>query len=221
MWGVYTGKVWLRLFFEPKLSRINTPHSQPQSHFIPTRLWRWSRQSVPKCWHLNCRRRWITQKKAYDSFIIDGENRKGALTLFCRVIEVCLSPGPVLRTVSAFACNICLALLEFIRRRMLIQNTLWNNLAVMLTWFKIWNSLSSLCRCNNLDTTFCLNFCPLPPPERDQSSHVIITASWHRSMLVTQATRTAHSCCCKLSVIGPLRLSQCQAEPDLCNIMHL
>jgi hypothetical protein len=41
-------------------------HSQPQSHFIPTRLWRWNRQSVPKRWHLNYRRREITQKKAYD-----------------------------------------------------------------------------------------------------------------------------------------------------------
>jgi hypothetical protein len=35
-------------------------------NFIPTHLWRWNRQSVPKRWHLNFRRRWITQKKAYD-----------------------------------------------------------------------------------------------------------------------------------------------------------
>jgi hypothetical protein len=29
-------------------------------HFIPTRLWRWNRHSVPKRWHFNYRRRWIT-----------------------------------------------------------------------------------------------------------------------------------------------------------------
>jgi hypothetical protein len=57
----------LRLFFEPNLFTYNTPHSQPQSHFILTRLWRWDRQSVPKRWNLNCRRRGITQKKAYDT----------------------------------------------------------------------------------------------------------------------------------------------------------
>jgi hypothetical protein len=56
----------LRLFFEPNLLTCYTPHSQPQSHFMTTRLWRWNRQSVPKRWHLNYRRRGITQKKAYD-----------------------------------------------------------------------------------------------------------------------------------------------------------
>jgi hypothetical protein len=30
-----------------------------------TSLWRWNRQSFPKRWHWNYRRRWITQKKAY------------------------------------------------------------------------------------------------------------------------------------------------------------
>jgi hypothetical protein len=29
-------------------------------------LYWWNSQSVPKLWHLNYRRRWITQKKAYD-----------------------------------------------------------------------------------------------------------------------------------------------------------
>jgi hypothetical protein len=55
----------LRLFFEPNLFTYYTPLSQPQSHFTPTRLWRWNRQSVPKRWHLNYRRRRITQKKGY------------------------------------------------------------------------------------------------------------------------------------------------------------
>jgi hypothetical protein len=58
----------LRLFFEPNFFTYNPPHSQPQSHFIPTRLWRWNRQSVLKRWHLNYRRRGTTQKKAYDRF---------------------------------------------------------------------------------------------------------------------------------------------------------
>jgi hypothetical protein len=60
----------LRLFLEPNLFPYNTPHSQPQAYFIPSRLWRWNRvfrnvrHSVPKRWHLNCRRRGITHKKA-------------------------------------------------------------------------------------------------------------------------------------------------------------
>jgi hypothetical protein len=37
------------------------------SIFIPTRLWRWNRQSVPKHWHSNSRRQWIIQKKAYNN----------------------------------------------------------------------------------------------------------------------------------------------------------
>jgi hypothetical protein len=36
-----------------------------KNFFIPTRLWRWNRQSVPKRWHIKFRRRGITQKKAY------------------------------------------------------------------------------------------------------------------------------------------------------------
>jgi hypothetical protein len=37
--------------------------TQPQSHFIPTCLWRWNRHSVPKRWHLNYRHWGITEKK--------------------------------------------------------------------------------------------------------------------------------------------------------------
>jgi len=44
-------------------SRSCDPNSY---HFIPTRLWRWNRQSVPKRWHIKFRRRGITQKKAYN-----------------------------------------------------------------------------------------------------------------------------------------------------------
>jgi hypothetical protein len=58
----------LRLFFQPNLFTHYNPLSQPQSHFIPTRLWRWDRQSVMKRWHLNYRHRGTTQKKAYDNF---------------------------------------------------------------------------------------------------------------------------------------------------------
>jgi hypothetical protein len=42
--------------------------NQPQSHFIPTRLWRWNRQSVPKR-NLNYRHRRIAQKKAYNKLL--------------------------------------------------------------------------------------------------------------------------------------------------------
>ena len=34
--------------------------------YVPTRLWRWNRQSVSKRWHIKFRRRGITQKKAYN-----------------------------------------------------------------------------------------------------------------------------------------------------------
>jgi hypothetical protein len=44
-------------------------HSQPQLYFIPTRLWRWNRQSVPKRWRLNYRRQWITQKTASEVYV--------------------------------------------------------------------------------------------------------------------------------------------------------
>ena len=36
------------------------------SIFIPTHLWRWNRQSVPKFWHIKVRCWGITQKKAYN-----------------------------------------------------------------------------------------------------------------------------------------------------------
>jgi len=37
---------------------------------LRTHLWRWNRQSVPKCWHIKFRRRGINQKKAYDSIFL-------------------------------------------------------------------------------------------------------------------------------------------------------
>jgi hypothetical protein len=59
----------------PKGKAIFKPNPSPVIHqhysnqFIlhtPTCLWRWNRQSVPKRWHINFRRRGITQKKAYN-----------------------------------------------------------------------------------------------------------------------------------------------------------
>jgi hypothetical protein len=51
-------------FSSQTFSHINNPQSQPLMHFIPTRLWRLNRQSVPKGWNLNYRHQWITQQKA-------------------------------------------------------------------------------------------------------------------------------------------------------------
>jgi hypothetical protein len=42
----------------------------PEELFIPTRLWRWNWQNVPERWHINFTRRWITQKKAYNMFLV-------------------------------------------------------------------------------------------------------------------------------------------------------
>jgi hypothetical protein len=48
--------------------RASSPYVYPNilnlPFFTPTCLWRWDRQNVLKHWHVHCRRRWITQKKA-------------------------------------------------------------------------------------------------------------------------------------------------------------
>jgi hypothetical protein len=50
----------------PYIFTYCNPLSQTKSHFIPSRLWRWNWQSVPKRRYLNYRHRGITQKKGYD-----------------------------------------------------------------------------------------------------------------------------------------------------------
>jgi len=57
---------WLRLFSSQTLSRMDTPTVLKFSHYSPTCLWRWNRQSVSKRRHINFRRRGITQKKTYN-----------------------------------------------------------------------------------------------------------------------------------------------------------
>ena len=37
--------------------------------YLPTFLWRWNRQSVPKCQHIKFRRQGFTQKKAYNNWL--------------------------------------------------------------------------------------------------------------------------------------------------------
>jgi len=63
-WATRSGYFRAKLFLY-KYSNF----SQIQSHFIPTRLWRWNRQSVPKRRHIKFRRRGITQKKAFSHII--------------------------------------------------------------------------------------------------------------------------------------------------------
>jgi len=50
-------------FSSQTFSHINTQHSEPQSFFIPTRLWRWN--SVPKRRHIKFRRRGIIRAKPF------------------------------------------------------------------------------------------------------------------------------------------------------------
>ena len=46
---------------------LSVPSSKAARYFfIPTRLWRWNRQIVPKRWHIKFRRRGIAKKKAYN-----------------------------------------------------------------------------------------------------------------------------------------------------------
>jgi len=48
------------------LTEMYTPTILKFSHYLPTCLRRWNRQSVPKCRHIKFRRRGITQKKTYN-----------------------------------------------------------------------------------------------------------------------------------------------------------
>jgi len=56
----------LRLFSSQTFSRMDTPTNLEFSHYTPTCLWRWNRQSVPKRRHIKFRSRGITQKKTYN-----------------------------------------------------------------------------------------------------------------------------------------------------------
>ena len=55
--------------FNPPRPLYNLWRRQRKNYFffIPIHLWRWNRQSVPKRRHIKCRRRGITQKKAYNT----------------------------------------------------------------------------------------------------------------------------------------------------------
>ena len=37
---------------------------------VPTHLWRWNRQGVPKRWHIKFRHQGITQKKTYNNYVL-------------------------------------------------------------------------------------------------------------------------------------------------------
>jgi hypothetical protein len=58
---------WLKLFLGQTLTRMDTPTILKFSHYLPTFLWRWNRQSVPKRRHIKFRRRGITQKRTYNT----------------------------------------------------------------------------------------------------------------------------------------------------------
>jgi len=68
-WNV-SGWVWRILHTYPPLKTEQTECSETsaggyEGSFIPTRLWRWNRQSVPKRQHINFRRRGNTQRKTH------------------------------------------------------------------------------------------------------------------------------------------------------------
>jgi hypothetical protein len=58
-------------------------------YFIPTHLWRCNRQSALKCWHLNYRCQWITQKKACNIITLLGKYIKQNWRQ-CPVFKDCL-----------------------------------------------------------------------------------------------------------------------------------
>ena len=53
------------------------------SHYLPTCLWRWNRQSVPKRRHIKFRRRGITQKKTYKTLTFFISNFRLVLYVVC------------------------------------------------------------------------------------------------------------------------------------------
>ena len=63
----YPISYWLRILLSQTFSLMNTPTFLKPSHSTPTCLWRWNRQSVPKCRHIKFRHWGITQKKAYNN----------------------------------------------------------------------------------------------------------------------------------------------------------
>jgi hypothetical protein len=76
--------------------------SQRQSHFVPTRLWRCNRQSVPKRWHLNYRRRGTTQKKTYDiqntAKVWNQEKQSVSCTIGNKFLSIVLKYSKLQRT---------------------------------------------------------------------------------------------------------------------------
>jgi len=56
--------------FQNTLSVLSSQAGRCKEFFTPTCLWRWNRQSVPKRQRMKFRRRGITQKKAYNVFIL-------------------------------------------------------------------------------------------------------------------------------------------------------
>jgi hypothetical protein len=90
---------WLK----PTLFTYNTPHSQLQSHVIPTHLWRCNRQSVAKCWHLNYRCQGTTQKKTYD--IVSYFVNLLIISVFVCIVLYFMQPiRDVLRSLIASSC---------------------------------------------------------------------------------------------------------------------
>jgi len=57
---------WLKRFLSQTLSHMDIPTILKFSHYLPTCLWRWNRQSVPKRRHIKFRHQGITQKKTYE-----------------------------------------------------------------------------------------------------------------------------------------------------------
>jgi hypothetical protein len=57
---------WLKLFSSQTLSHMYTLTILKFSHYLPTCLWRWNRQSVPKRRNIKFGCRGITQKKKYN-----------------------------------------------------------------------------------------------------------------------------------------------------------
>ena len=61
---------WLKLFLSQTFSHTDTPTILKFSHYLPTCLWRWNRQSVLKHRHIKFRHRGITQKKTYSKLYL-------------------------------------------------------------------------------------------------------------------------------------------------------
>jgi len=102
---------WRLNFVCLRLGKLCLFHLHRQVGNLPTCLWRWNRQSVPKRRHIKFRRREITQKKTYnktvhvsDSPSVHHQEFSTVHTTMIYVTHVCWQLANRIRILNLLAC---------------------------------------------------------------------------------------------------------------------